>query len=114
MKGRAKLNLLGITINDKHKFDRHINKQCKLYILYRFIGIFDKKEREVIHNNVIPENCTYCPLVWNFCDKSSAWKIENTQERALRFLLSDKISLYTLLLEKSNSTTLHVRRIKAI
>ncbi len=29
-------------------------------------------------------------------------------------LLSDKISSYALLLEKNNSTTLHVRRIKAI
>ncbi len=41
-------------------------------------------------------------------------KIERTQERAPRFLLNDKISSYYLLLEKSNSTTLHVRRIKAI
>ncbi len=53
-------------------------------------------------------------MFWHFCDKSSTRKIEKTQERALRFLLNDKTSSYALLLEKSNSTTLHVRRIKAI
>ncbi len=50
----------------------------------------------------------------HFCDKSSTRKIEKIQERAIRFLLTDKTSSYALLLEKSNSTTLHVRRIKAI
>ncbi len=41
-------------------------------------------------------------------------KLENAQEIALRFLLNDKTSSYAVLLEKSNSTTLHVRRIKDI
>ncbi len=69
--------------------------------------MFDIKEREIIHNTFILTNFNYCPLVWHFCDKSSTWKIEKTQGRALRFLLNDETSSYTLLLEKSNikSTT---------
>ncbi len=40
--------------------------------------------------------------------------MEKAQERALRFLLSNKTSSFAVLLEKDNSTTLHVRIIKAI
>ncbi len=47
-----------------------------------------------------------------FCDKSSEMKIE--KEEPLRLLLNDKTSSYAVLLEKSISTTLRVRRIKAI
>ncbi len=64
-------------------------------------------------NTFILANFNYGPLVWHFYDKSSTRKIEKTQERALRFLLNDKTSSYALLLEKCNSTTLHLRRIKA-
>ncbi len=95
-------------INICKKAARQIN------ILYRFSGIFDINEREVIRNTFILANFNYCPLVWHFCVKSSTRKIEKTQERALRFLLNNKTSSYALLLTTSNSTTLHIRRIKAI
>ncbi len=115
----SQIKLLGITIDDKLKFNKHIDTLCKnaarqINVLYRFRGIFDIKEREIIHNTFILSNFNYCPLVWHFCDKSSTKKIEKAQERALRFLLNDKTSSYAVLLKKSNSTTLHIRRIKAI
>ncbi len=115
----SQIKLLGITIDDKLKFDKHIDILCKnaarqINVLYGFSGIFDIKEREIIHNTFILANFNYCSLVWYFFDKSSTRKIEKTQERALRFLLNDKTSSYVLLLEKNNSTTIHVRRIKAI
>ncbi len=90
------------------------NAARQINILCRFSGISDIKEREVIHKTFILVNVNYCPLVCHFCDKSFTMKIENTQERALRFLLNDKTSSFALLLEKSNSTTLHVRRMKVI
>ncbi len=62
---------------------------------------------------VTPATFNYCPLVWHFC-KSPKKKIEKAQERALRFLLNDKTSSDAVLIKKSNSTTIHVRRIKAI
>ncbi len=113
----SQIKLLEITIADKLKFDKHIEVLCKnaarqINVLYRFSGIFDIKEREVIRNTFILANFNYCPLVCHCCDKSSTKKIVKTQERALRLLLNDKTNSYALLLEKSNSTTLHVRRIK--
>ncbi len=111
--------MLRITIDDKLKFDKHIDILCKntarqINVLYRFNGIFDIKDTEVICNTFILVNFNYCPLVSHFCDKLSTRKIEKTHERALRILINDKTSCYALLLVKSNSTTLHVRRINEI
>ncbi len=115
----SNVNLLGITVDDKLKFDIHINSLCKkaarqINVLTRFKGIFHMREKEQIHNTFILANFNYCPIVWHFCSKTSTRKIEKVQERALRFLHNDKISPYQLLLEKSSMTTLHIKRIKAI
>ncbi len=66
----------------------------QINVLYKFSGIFNIKEREVIHNTFILSNFNYRPHVRYFCDKSSTRKMEKTQERALRFLLNDKTSSY--------------------
>ncbi len=82
--------------------------------MYRFKGIFDLKEREIIYNTFILAHFNYCPMVWQFCGKASTKKIELIQERALRFLLNDQKSTYHELLEKCNYTTMLTRRIKTI
>ncbi len=50
------MKLLGITIDQKLKFDKHIGNLCKnaarqINIMYRFKGIFDLKEKEQIYNS---------------------------------------------------------------
>ncbi len=65
--------LLGNTIDDYLKFDKHIDIICKnaarqVNVLYRFNGIFNIKEREVIYNTFIQAKFNYCPLVWHLCD----------------------------------------------
>jgi exonuclease III len=114
-----KVNLLGITIDDKLKFDKHVVNLCKkaarqLNVMYRFKRIFDLKERERIYNTFILSNFNYCPTVWHFCGKVCTKKIEHIQERALRFMFNDKESSYSSLLSKCGYKTLHIRRIKVI
>ncbi len=67
----SQIKLLGITIDDKLKFDKYIAILCKnaatqINVLHRFTGIYDIKEREVIHNTFNETNINYCPLVWHF------------------------------------------------
>lgn len=114
-----KVKLLGLTIDNKLKFDTHITNICRnasrqLNIMYRFRGILDFKLRETVHNTFIMANFNYCPIVWHFCSKASANKMEKIQERALRFLFNDKISSYEDLLKRCDSTTLHLKRLKSI
>ncbi len=116
---KNELKLLGITIDDKLKFDRQVDILCKnsamqLNILYRFKGRFDSKEREKIYHTFISSNCNYCTIVWHFCGKVNTKKIEKIQQRALRFMFNDKKSSYSSLLETCGYNTLFIRRIKTI
>ncbi len=116
---KNEVKLLGITIDDKLKFDKQVDILCKnaarqLNILYRFKGIFDLKEREKIYHTFILSNFNYCPIVWHFCGKVNTKKIEKIQERALRFMFNDKKSSYSSLLEKCGYNTLLIRCIKTI
>ncbi len=110
------VKVLGITIDEKLKFDKQINVICKkaaqqINVMYHFKGVFDLKERQIIF---ILSNFNYCPIIWYFCGKTCTKKIEAIQERALRFMVNDKVSTYSSLLEKCNYTTFHIRCIKAI
>ncbi len=116
---KEQVDLLGMTIDQKLKFDKHVDKICKnaarqLNVMYRFKGIFTLKEREAIYNTFILSNFNYCPIVWHFCGKVCTKKIEKIQERALRFMFNDKTNSYAILLEKCGYTTLHIKRIKTI
>ncbi len=113
------VKLLGITIDEKLKFDKHVNIKCKkaarqINVMYHFKCVFDLKERQIIYNTFILSNFNYCPIIWHFCRKTCTQKIEAIQERALRFIFNDKTRTYSSLLEKCNYTTLHIRHIKAI
>ncbi len=108
-----------MTIDNNLKFDRHVDKLCKraawqLNVLYRFRGIFDITQKEIMYNTFILSNFNYCPIIWHFCGKTASKKVENIQERALRFKHNDKVSTYESLLDRCGYTTLHIRRIKTI
>ncbi len=82
------MKLIIITIDQTLKFDKHIDNLCRnaarqTNIMYRFKGIFDLKEREIIYNIFILVHFNYCPIVWHFCGKDSTKKIELIQDRAL-------------------------------
>ena len=72
--GNQKINstlsvkLLGVHIDDKLKFNEHINKMCKsagnqLNALIRLKSFLGLKEKEVLVNSFIYSNFNYCPLV---------------------------------------------------
>ncbi len=67
-----KVKLLGITINEKLKFNKYVNIICKkaarqINVMYRFKGVFYLKERQIIYNTFILSNFNYCPIIWHFC-----------------------------------------------
>jgi len=113
------VTLLGIEIDSKLNFNKHISKLCNkcagilnaLCRIKRFLGF---NERKILVNSFIYGNFNYCPLVWHFCTKESSFKIENIQKRALRFLLNDYDSDYFALLEKSKKCTMEIRRIRVL
>ena len=59
-------------------------------------------------------NFNYCPLVWLFCGEVNTKKVENIQERALRFIYEDYSASYDELLSKSKLHSLKVRRMRSL
>lgn len=111
--------LLGICIDDKLNFDKHVSNLCakaakQLKILMRFKTQLRLKEKEIIFKSFILSNFNFCPIAWHFCSKQSTRNMEKIQERALRFLWNDYQSTYATLLSKSGYKTLHLNRLKSI
>ena len=57
-------------------------------------------------------NCNYCPLVWMFSNATSLKKIENLPKKALIFLYNNYQLTYEELLDKANSSTMNVKRLR--
>ena len=77
--------LLGLEIDSKLNFDKHISKLCNkcariLNALCRIKRFLALNERKILVNSFIYVNFNYCPLVWHFCTKESTYKIENIQK----------------------------------
>ncbi len=82
------VKLVGITIDEKLKFDKHVNIISKkasrqTHLMYQFKGVFDLKERQIIYNSFIMSNCNYCPIIWHVSRKTCTKIIEDIQQRAL-------------------------------
>ncbi len=75
------VKLVGITIDEKPKFDKHVIIICKkttrlINVMYRFKGVFDLKERKIICNSFILSNFNYCPIIWHICGKYGQRKLK--------------------------------------
>ncbi len=69
------VKLLDITIDEKLKFDKHVNILCKkaarqINVMCHFKGVFDLKERQIIYNTFILSNFNYCPIIWHLFRKN--------------------------------------------
>ena len=108
------VNLLGLDIDDKLKFDSHISNLCKkaggqLNSLYRFRKYLSPSSKILSINSFILSNFSYCPLVWHFSTVKSKNKIEQIQKRALKFLgHTSENSL------KSLSSPMEVKRLRTL
>ena len=70
--------------------------------------------KQVLIESFIMSNFNYCPLVWMFCNANLKRVQENIQKRALRFLLNDYESNYDQLIEKSNKSTIEIRKMRIL
>ena len=113
------VKLLGVTIDDKLKFDDHVSKICakasqQLNTLIRIRKCLTYNQRFRIYDSFILSNFNFCPIVWHYCSVKSTRKMENIQKRALRFLTDDKLSNYTELLHKTKIPSQTLQRLKYI
>ena len=111
--------LLGINIDNKLSFDKHITELCnkasqKLHALARIASYMQERQKRQIMKAFISAQFSYCPLVWMFHSKKLNHRINNIHERGLRIVYNDYVSSFDQLLTKDNSVTIHIRNIQTL
>ena len=116
-----KEKLLGLTVENKLKFQEHIHiitkkASSKLAALTRLTRFFSFDKKRILMNAFIEQqfsNSSY-PLVWMFCTRKQNDKINYVHHRALRQTYSDFTSTFKELLDKDESVTVHQRNIQLV
>lgn len=108
---------LGVTINNKLKWDDHINNitkktSSKLGFIQRNLARCSKNIKESAYNTLVRPNLEYCSSVWDPHNKSLKAKLERIQRKAARFVSKDfrRTSSVTTMLQNLNWPTLETRR----
>ena len=95
------IKLLGVTLDDKLKFHAHISDICRrvegqVNALNRLKNILPYRTKESLYRAFILPNPFYCSQIWHHCGARNASKLEEVNERALRFIYKDNsISYHT-------------------
>ena len=113
----SSVKLLGIEIDNKLKFEKHIFNICRkasnqLNAICRLETFMGLKEKESLINTVVHSNFNYSCLIWHFSSKKSQNKVEKINEMSLKFLLNYYLISYAELLEKSTLVSMETKRLR--
>ena len=113
------VELLGIKIDNKLKFDEHIIKLCKkstglLNSLFRLRKFITGDAKKLAVNSFVISNFNYCPLIWHFSSYRSINTIEMIQKRALKFINENSNLDYYTLLGNLGLCTMKVKRLRTL
>ena len=93
----SSVKLLGIEIDNKLNFEKHISNICKkasnqLNAICRLQTFMGHKEKEAMINTFVHSNFNYGCHIWHFSSKKSQNKVGKIHERSLNFLSNDYLS----------------------
>ena len=113
------MELLGVTIDDKLNFEKHIAKICRkvsqqVAVLKRMQKMLSFETRRDLYKAFILPHFNYCSETWHFCNKKSSDKLELVNKRALRFVFRDKSSPYEELCKRIGLSSLREQRLAKI
>ena len=99
--------LLGVTIDNKLKFEGQIRKICRkvsqqVTVLNCLKKILPFELRIDLHPAFIAPRFNYCSESWHHCGKRVSGKLEKINKQALRFVTRDKSTTYETLLKQLN------------
>ena len=111
--------LLGVTFDNKLKFEKHIITICqtanrKLNAFARLTPYMELGKRRMLMNAFFNSQFNYCSVSWMCHSRALNNKINRLHERCLRIIYNDKTSTFKELLEKDNSVSIHYRNIQAL
>ena len=112
IKCKTEVKLLGITIDEKLTFTKHIANICslannRLRALTRIRRYLSKEQTKYLSEAYIISAFKYCPLIWMFCNKTSNNQINKIHKRTLRLVYEMQDANFEDLLLKDNSWNVH-------
>ena len=119
VKSKAEVKLLGITIDDKLSFNKHISNLCStasncLRALARIRKFLSLEQAKRLSEAYIMSTFKYCPLIWMFCNKTANNQINKIHKRSLRLVYQLEDENFEDLLIKDNSWTIHESNIQTL
>ena len=113
----SEVKLLGMMIDNKLKFKKHINELCrkasyKLHALQRIRRYLSVDKPRMLANAFIDSQFNYAPLVWMFAGKTLLNRICKIHYRTLQVVYDDYNSSYDELLQLNNSPSIHQRHLR--
>ena len=107
------VKLLGIYIDNKLRFNFHVEKQCqkasnKVKALRRIRPYLSLKTAKTLCNAFIFSNFSYCPLVWMNFVKANNDKIDKIQRRALNVVYLNFTYQLNDVLSRSDGVSFHI------
>ena len=108
----SEMELIGLTINYKLKFDDYIDKLCKtarfkLHASRRIRKFLRLEPSNLLANSFINTQYGYAPLIWMFTSKNSMLKINKIHRRTLHLVYDNYNSTYEELLASHNDISIH-------
>ena len=84
----ADVKLLGLIIDNKPNFEKHIAKLCqtasyKLHALRRIRKYLTLEKTGVLRNAFMDSQFNYGPLIWMFCKRSIYFKMQKIHHKTL-------------------------------
>ena len=109
--------LLGITVDWKLTFNKHVNALCKTAnkkasALMRLRNDLSTSQKLILYQSFVRSKFGYCPLVWMFCGKTANKKIDSVQKRALQAVYNDFNLPHESLCSKGNHLKVHLENLK--
>ena len=119
LKAETEVVLLGITIDNKLTFSKHINNICKLAnnklcAILRLRNSLSVSQTKLLINAHVLSYFYYCPLIWMFCRKNDMKNVTKVHKRALRTIHNNFILNYEELLVLDNGFTIHQKHLQCL
>ena len=117
IRNTSEVELLGLTIDHKLKFDAHLDKSCKtarfrLHALRRIRKFLKLEQAKLLVNSFVNTQFGYVPLIWMFTSKNSMLKVNKTHRKTLHVVYDDYNSIYEELLASHNDISIHHKHLK--
>ena len=113
------VELLGVIIDSKLRFNEHVKIICqktnnKVKAFSRAVRYVEPQKASLLYNSFILTNFNYYPLIWIFCGKTTNDKVNSVHKRALRVLLNEYTSSFQELLYRKEEVTIHEENLQKL